>query len=352
MIGRAMRIQKRKVIKRREATPLIVPVPPTAPLPHGSDLRPTLFANCLCCHTTISKCKTALAVRLAQYIVYGNQVEAEKIISAYPSLLLRKVITIDYSGRIIEGTPLQLALGAEDVKYHADEKCMVEIILQHFEKLPNAKKYISQQIGEHFSENYTEIENIREEGDSIALGKIFSAIANANENDKCKQALSKFVAHIKPQGLITNKRHFNFKLYEEALELYIKHFEQFGGWNSHKNNLVWRKVLGNIARLFPANYAQVYCQGTYEVFKRGKNLKRSLVFNDKCVFFPLDSSPSLRLGSFDALRAGAVGHSVCGGIDAAKCELRVVQEIRHIKKMNMQRICEQAYEDSLRLKKS
>jgi hypothetical protein len=85
----------------------------------------------------------------------------------------------------------------------------------------------------------------------------------------------------------------------DALNLYIEKFNQFGGsWDSPKNILFWRKIIGYIERYVPACYAQALCQGIYSIVENHEKLKRRLTFryDPNVTYFPLDSDPAFRLG--------------------------------------------------------
>jgi hypothetical protein len=306
---------------------------------------------CSCCNKPRSDCERLRATNLVQLIVNGEQVCADEVMSVVKSpdilrSLLRHTIELkDYSRRLIKGTALQFALGAEDVRYHDNEECMTELIIRHLKTLPDGNKIIAEQIREHYSENYLSLENTKAEANSTALQNVFKAIAVSRNNDNCIRALRTFVDYLTPKGTISQSKHFDTRIYEEALELYIKHFDEFGGWNSHKNNLAWRNVLGNIARLFPANYAQLFCQGSFDVLRRGNKLKRNLEFNDGTPYFPLASKPGVAFGKRYAVRAGAIGYSECAGLNAAECALRVIREVRQIKEQRLWKIRKVAYQE-------
>src|SRR6185437_5790629 len=68
--------------------------------------------------------------KLLQHVIRGEEAEAKKMLEANPRLLLEKGMVTDYSGRRIEGTDFQLALGAEDVE-------MCEMIAPYFNRLTN-----------------------------------------------------------------------------------------------------------------------------------------------------------------------------------------------------------------------
>lgn len=243
---------------------------------------------------------------LLVHVVKAEQKEAEEIIKTNPMLLLSKGRVVDYSGRSIEGTAFQMALGAEDVKYHANEECMAEMIQRYLKELPNGESEIQTQIQEQFPEGWEVKENERSKNDLAALKKVVNAIAKSKEGDACEAALEEFRKYLKPEGVITTGKHFNPQLLIEAFNLYDKNYNSFGDYYSRKNILCWRKVIGYIQRFLPANYAQAFSQGLYHIVESHEKLNRSLKFRhiNNLSFFPHDTDPSSRLG-FDFAAAGA-----------------------------------------------
>lgn len=249
-----------------------------------------------------------------QFIIYGNQAETEKILINNPkirrALLEQKIEVVDYSGRKILGTALQLALGAKDVRYHDDEICMVEMLKKYYNKLPDGEAVMAAQTREQFPDGWNEQEEARQEHDSAALHEIFHAIASSRNDQECDRALQVFIDHLERQTRSTIKYgyHFNDQLYIEAIKLYEQNDDYFGGWNSRKNNYFWQKVIGNIERYVPACEAQALCDGMYFIVKDKAKLTRSLTIrhDDKIQYFPLDSDPRFRLGH-DCAAAGRTG---------------------------------------------
>ena len=96
---------------------------------------------------------------------------------------------------------------------------------------------------------------------------------------------------------IKTGKYFNMQLLIEAFKLYDQNYDTFGGWNSHKNNLCWRKLIGYMERFLPACYAQAFAQGVYYLVKGIEKLRRTFKFRygGGC-FFPLDSAANFRLG--------------------------------------------------------
>lgn len=260
-----------------------------------------------------------LLKQFLQYVVYGNQNKAEAILNQLEKtdpdllaqLLTQKSIAVDYSGRTIQGTALQMALGAEDVKYRDDEECMAEMLIRHLKALPNSDAIMAQQIQDQFPEDWEEAEKARQERDSAALNNVMAAIENAQEEDNCDAAIQAFRDYLekenKGNGIIKTGKHFNTKLLTDALNLYDEKYDQFGGdWNSPKNLLFWRKIIGGIERYLPACLAQAFCQGVYQIVGNREKLNRQLAFRytPDVTFYPLDSNPAFRLGHDYAAGAG------------------------------------------------
>jgi hypothetical protein len=238
-----------------------------------------------------------------QHIIYGEQAQAKKILEDHPQMMLELLTTKlkvkDYSGRKIFGTALQLALGAEDVRYHEDEICMVEMLTPYIKSLPDGEKLMAAQIAEQFPEGYEEQEQQRIRADEAALIKVLDAIGRSNNDAECEPALQEFDNYLKPKGIIRTGKHFNEKLQEMAYELYDKRYDEFGGsWDSRKNLLTWRRVNGRIQRNYTACLAQAASQGLYYIVDEGEKLQRTLELrNNRGVrFYPLDLNPASRLG--------------------------------------------------------
>ncbi|MDR3491351.1 MAG: hypothetical protein P4M12_04810 [Gammaproteobacteria bacterium] len=251
---------------------------------------------------------------LLVHVVKGDQKEAEELIKVNPKLLLSKGMVVDYSDRSIEGTAFQMALGAEDVKYHEDEECMAEMIQRYLRQLPDGELEIQKQIQEQFPEGWEAKENERAKNDLAALNKVVNAISVSQPNDNCEAALNEFREYLKPNCVIKTGKHFNAQLLVEAFKLYDKNYDRFGDYNSHKNILCWRKVIGYIQRFLPASYAQAFVQGVYYIVESGEKLNRSLKFRyeNDVSFFPLDSDPSSRLGfDFAAWGGGGTRLGLC-----------------------------------------
>ena len=270
--------------------------------------------------------------KFLQYVVYGNQKKAEAIIKAHPELLTKKGTVVDYSGRTICGTALQIALGAEDVKYHGDEECMAEMLMRYLKQLLNSETIITEQIQEQFPKGWEEKEKARQERDLIALKEVVEAIENAREGDNYEADIQAFRDYLdnenKERSVIRTGKHFNAQLLVKAFNLYVEKYDLFGGnYDSPKNTLFWCKIIGYIERYLPACYAQAFCQGLYHIVECHEKLDRRLTFryDSEVTFFPLDAGPADpagRLGYHYALDVQAPSVPWYFGVDGGLVFIR------------------------------
>lgn len=287
----------------------------------------------------------------------GEQEQAEAMLKNNPALILEKGRVTDYSGRTIEGTALQMALGAEDVGIQENEECMVEMIERYLKKLPNGEAIILEQQAAQFPKDYKAEEEKRNAEDIAALNKVIKVISAAKNDEKleetCKDALEEFRKYLqsKTKEVITTGKHFNVQMLVEAFNLYDKNYESFGKdfagdcWDSPKNILCWRKVIGYIQRYLPACYAQAFAQGLYYILDKKEPLRRSLEFrSDKGIFFfPIDPNLLTGLGydyaswgGWGAMRGGT-GWVVAWGMWG---ELREVARLAKLMSSKNVRGCE------------
>lgn len=273
---------------------------------------------------------------LLRHIVQGNQVEAEKLIKLSPELLSMRGQVTDYSGRIIEGTPFQLALGAED-----DEMC--EMIAPYFDKIANGKEEKAKQYKEQFPDDHKKEQ-------SYDFTALVNAIARSNSDADCKDALAKFREELKPKGIIKHGKHFNIKILIDAFKAYEANYVRFGGKTtlgslfsdndqSRKNSLFLREVIGYIQRFLPACYAQAFCQGLDSIVERGEKLQRKLTFTTGETYYPLDSIPNFRLGYEYAVGTRGKGptvHISPAGLMASSSQGRL-EKLRQMKKSVIRR---------------
>jgi hypothetical protein len=281
-----------------------------------------------------------LVMQFLQHVVNGKQAKAEQILKNNPSLhyelLTTKTKVVDYAGRTIQGTALRIALGAEDVRYHDNEICMTEMLMPYVKALPNGEVIKAAQIAEQFPEGYEEVEKARMKRDREELDTVIAAIGRSNTDADCEAAIQAFCDYLKPKGTIKTGIHFNAELLADALELYDEKYSSFGGSDSRKNNLCWRRVIGGIECMATACLAQAICQGPYYIVEGGEKLCRSMNFRQSpgVVYFPLVRIGLLRLGHAWA-GGGARGGCGLGGGLGGGCEgLRVVTKLLSRKNIN------------------
>jgi len=147
------------------------------------------------CRESYSLYSKPLAVKkLLQAVIDGNLINAEKIISSNPTLLLERGTVKDYAGRThINRTAYQLALGACDfnvVDLHGNIVVdgMAEMIEKYFQQLPGKSiqeinQIIQNQHMGQFPENYDEIEKEKIIEDSKNLHRMFEVLKVAPEKD-------------------------------------------------------------------------------------------------------------------------------------------------------------------------
>lgn len=256
-------------------------------------------------HKFFKPATNELLDKLLLHVVHGEQDEAEAIIQKNPQLLLDAGLVTDYSGRRIQGTALQVALGAGDLE-------MCKMIVPYLDKLdPTAR------LTQYQKQFPTDEKQVADTPEMQALRTITKVILDAKQdeitvsadqelslriNERCQIELALFRSVFDSNEVITKGKHFDTALLFEALELANHHFKEFGGRrNSPKLILFMRQVLGYIQRYLPACYAQLVRRDITEYFTVDhEKLTRSLKFNARVdysfSYFPLDVDPHYRLG--------------------------------------------------------
>ncbi|HEU5280847.1 MAG TPA: hypothetical protein VFU82_02580, partial [Gammaproteobacteria bacterium] len=184
--------------------------------------------------------------QLGQLIIHADLDGAKKMIQAHPGLLTISLTVTDYSGRKIQGTALQLALGAEDIRYHDHEIAMVEMIMGELKKQPDGKRIIAQQIAEQFPEGWKADHQARVARDQAALNAFVTAIANSNNQADWEAAAEIYREHIDNEnlgkGVIKTGLHCNAQLIAGWFHAYNENYAAFGDDpNSPKNAFLWQK---------------------------------------------------------------------------------------------------------------
>ncbi|ABS78544.2 hypothetical protein CbuD7D7780_11750 (plasmid) [Coxiella burnetii] len=299
----------------------------------------------------------------------GKQNEAEALIKVNPALLLARVEIETHSKGlkpndkpvVLEGTAFQLAARVtEDDKMAA----MIAKYLDEYypyvdadhpgEKLKQDQDWLAANAAN---------ETKREQQDIAALDKMFNAIQNADdkvcervlneeetiiaddkEAEPLLKALNDFRNYLIPKEVVTGKQ-FNIQLLIQAFQFYDKNYETFGGFNSPKNNLCWRKVIGFMQRFLPAHYAQAFAQGTYYIVVNGEEVCRRFDFRyGDGSYFPLDSDPNFRMGYNCGMAGGSgfVGGRRVGLFDGFKdCWTMRLESLCQAKTVALQGIMQQ-----------
>lgn len=239
-----------------------------------------------------SECRDALtpkaAKQLLEHVVKGEEDKAFRMIDAMPWLLLVKATTQDYSGRIIEGTAFQAALGAHD-------SIMANKMLRYFDKMDYLQEgAVTRQFDEVFPEG-VEAQFLKEQENAYDFKALIEAIRNGQ---KVEDALAEFREVMTAQKHIKNGSHFNIHHLINAYDAYVTHLDALGNQNNRK--LFWQKVIGFIQRQIPANYAQAHCSGLKSASEWGsfqRTLKIKFADDD---FFPLaqDAGLGFRIGCY------------------------------------------------------
>lgn len=246
-----------------------------------------------------------LATQLGQCVAYGNLAKAEEILVNHPDLIKKltteKVTVTDYSGRKFKHkTAFQLALCAWDVKLNVsndpeknDPDAMCEMLAKYMMEVN-----IDLQYNEIFPEGH---EKLFADQTPFDFSEIIQAIQNASIND-VNDALSliqpnnttlwvalekfrqEFTEHSKKET-VWNPQHL-LKAFEEYDNNYKK--DKFGdSYNSPKNMLFWRQIIGYTQRFLPANVAMDVAQGLYDRVENNNKPLRSLNFqNSSGAIFP------------------------------------------------------------------
>lgn len=285
-----------------------------------------------------------LVEKLLLNIVKGNINVAEAIIKDHPDLLLISGTVIDGSNRTHEDrTALQLSLGAEDTQ-------MARMIIQYLRNFPDGEVIINEQVNGQFPEGYKEKEQHSMQKDLAAVEEVIGVIKRARHKS-CQQALEidqaiqcrlstdhqlknivnsilkadsdrgfhlgfnklkryvlknlgikstlcvlkaiyQYRNYLEPKENIKTGKHFNLKMLIRAHIRATQNYDSLRGFNSFKNRLIWRHVIGYTQRFLPALLAGMTSQGVQSTIELRKGLNREYCFD----FFPLDRDPNDRLG--------------------------------------------------------
>lgn len=227
---------------------------------------------------------TFIAVAL-HYAAFGKLRELDALLANRPGLVYKRGATFDPSGRKVNGTVYRIALGAKDWSPYPDQfEEMSEMIERHMKRLPNGKNEIELQRAEQFPEDWEVQEQVRQSKDSAALREVFQAIDQSETEADCKEAIDKFINHLKSHKEISTGFYFNDELLSEAYHLYGANYNKFVSFDCHKNRLASIKVIGGIQSHMTACLAMAHCD-SLSVSEQKSPLNRNMNLDDGTPFF-------------------------------------------------------------------
>ncbi|EKD70420.1 MAG: hypothetical protein ACD_46C00539G0008 [uncultured bacterium] len=257
-----------------------------------------LSNTCTTLHTLFQPSLTELAdkaaAKLLEHVLKGEKQAVIDILNKYkhPALLFlfRKAIAKDYSGRTINASPYQAALGAEDTD-------MLVMMETYFDKITDGRKQALKQYKEQFPNG---VKNARCDFNFRPLITVIKndIFANHQPNETTKKELQKFQDYFTPKAtdVIKTGKHFNMNALIKAFEIYNQNYGSGSWWSEDQSSLFWRQVIGYLQRLVPACYAQAFCQGLYNVVEEKKPLVRDFKLDNGAVYYPLDRDHTSLLG--------------------------------------------------------
>ena len=222
----------------------------------------------------------AKALRLLEHVAQGDADKVKAMLDTNPALLYLAGEVVDKSGRRIYGTAFQIALGADDTD-------MWKMIEPYFKKIQDGDEEKAKQFNKQFPASYDE--DAHEKYNFSALVDVIAADTLINDEDEMGEATKKdlqaFRDHFTPKSTdaIKADKHFDMQIFIDALAAYDANFDRFRNWE--QRSLYCRQVIGYLQRLFPACYAQAFCQGLYNVVVEKKPLVRMLQLVDGLDFF-------------------------------------------------------------------
>lgn len=254
--------------------------------------------------------KDRLGLKLLQYGIYGEEKKVNAILQNQPQqqlyfLLFGFTATVtDYSGRKIQGNLIRILLGAEDtdmlkkiqpycITACGDEKKAQDEMKRHYDaQFPAENKEAEEKTAAADLDELKQfIQAINGASDAECQFLLDNVKDNTETNEtsvgKARKRFRDYL-DVKIKEVITTGKHFNAELLVEALNQYDTNYHTFGDWDSAKNKLAWRQVIGYIQRYVSTCLAQAYCQGIDYIVYNSETLSRSLEFRfSPAVFFPV-----------------------------------------------------------------
>jgi hypothetical protein len=219
-------------------------------------------------------CSEQTAHALLTHVLRGEEKHARAMIEANPRLLLIKIEAKDYSGRAIEGTAFQAALGAEDERMWKMMSFYFDL-LEGKDTIKSAKDCMKNQLTAQFPYGI-------EETSANHLQRFYNALAKAinEDDDNGDEAIERFRQKITKGNVITSGKHFNMQhliaAYKACIDNFINEFNDFG--TSPNRDKFCQEVIGYVQRQIPANFAQANCSEMTKFLYKPAELQRTLSF--------------------------------------------------------------------------
>lgn len=208
----------------------------------------------------------------AEFVLWGKPNELDELIKKDTALLYQKVKSIDPCNRLVYGTLLQLAAGANDFnpiqQFDENKIGIVEKIAAHL-PLEEVIRQLSQQFPVNWENKPEVIEKNKRE--QHAVDKIFLVVCKAQSKifddlkKECKNELNLFkdVFKVNLTQLITYGWHFNSEVLLHAYQLLNKYLETV---EKFKIAYLCRYVIGFMQTLVSASDAQLFTQNCLSLF--------------------------------------------------------------------------------------
>lgn len=240
----------------------------------------------------------------------GQIHEVKRMLERNPTLLLFKGRVVDFSGRTLEGTGFQIALGAGMLE-------MCDAMHIYFDRIEEGRAYARAQYDDQFPNGEITAPAQAEYNFNYLMQlflrydwhrserKLFSGerycqrptIDKSLVDDAFKLFLKQFC--LNKDNIIRTGLHFNIKPFIQALDVYAAHAEAH--WTAAGLIGFWKKIIGFLERQLPACDAQAICEGIEHVgpqkIAQNHTLKLSSHYKEKpIVYYPLDMDEEYCLG--------------------------------------------------------
>lgn len=184
--------------------------------------------------------------RLIYYVLTAQLDKAVAMIANKPELLTESAKVVDLSGRTIEGTAFQAALGALDIP-------MIEAILLHMSH-EEASKQFRAQFPNGIQAERTALQqaafNFPTLVETMIAGNVVGALKSLQDA-------------IKPSDVIKKGLHFNPYFLMGADTAYATFYRQLA--QAEMTTLFWTKVIGLLQRQLPAAHVNLYLNGLHNL---------------------------------------------------------------------------------------